>query len=114
MISNVIPNFYTNKTKIAVHKVMFAICRTELVFVACVIAMCRQICSEKIFYHAWNTFEVIFKEVYLNERTITLYSITIAIITTVTLGVVVLSVLCLKITETQFSQGAIEAISIAL
>ena len=33
--------------------------------VACVcwgvIAMCRRICSEKIFYHAWNTFEVIFK-----------------------------------------------------
>ena len=58
MISNVIPNFYTNKRKIAVHKVMFAISRT---FVACVIAMCRRICSKKIFYHAWNTFEVIFK-----------------------------------------------------
>ena len=61
MISNVIPNFYTNKTKIAVHKVMFDISRTQLMFVACVIAMCRRICSEKIFYHAWNTFEVIFK-----------------------------------------------------
>ena len=61
MISNVIPNFYTNKTKIAVHKVMFAISRTQLMFVTCVIAMCRRICSKKILYHAWNTFEVIFK-----------------------------------------------------
>ena len=52
MISNVIPNFYTNKTKIAVHKVMFAIKPRELMFVACVIAMCKRICSENIFFHA--------------------------------------------------------------
>ena len=60
MISNVIPNFYSNKTKTAVHKVMFAISRKYLMFVAGVVAMCRRIGSEKIFYHDWNTFEVIF------------------------------------------------------
>ena len=58
MISNVIPNFYTNTTKIAVHKIMFAISRSKLMFVAGVNACIR---SEKIFYHDWNTFEVIFK-----------------------------------------------------
>ena len=30
-------------------------------FVVCVIAMCRRIGNENVFYHACNTFKVIFK-----------------------------------------------------
>ena len=49
MISNIIPNIFNNKKKSIVHNAMFAISCTQLIFIACVIAMNESIGCEKCF-----------------------------------------------------------------
>ena len=67
VISNVVPNFYTNKVKSAIYIVMQTMSCSQFISIACIIAMNCGISNEEIFNGIRQNTKIIFKHLDTNS-----------------------------------------------